>query len=145
MKLTNIAKTVSVGAVAAAMAVSMTACGGSSSEITATYMLSNASYLDALPGTPMMTSCWSPTLTTPTTCTTRTTFSAPPTPASRATRPSSTAAPYTSEASADGDATHLDVTLSAPTRIYFEQHGKAYGRNGYSTNMMLDTANWTDA
>ena len=48
MKLTNIAKTVSVGAVAAAMAVSMTACGGSSSEITATYMLSNASYLDAI-------------------------------------------------------------------------------------------------
>ena len=32
MKLTNIAKTVSVGAVAAAMAVSMTACGGSSSD-----------------------------------------------------------------------------------------------------------------
>ena len=39
----------------------------------------------------------------------------------------------------------MDVTLSAPTRIYFEQHGKAYGRNGYATNMMLDTANWTDA
>lgn len=52
---------------------------------------------------------------------------------------------YTSEASADGDATHLDITLEAPTRIYFEQHGKAYGRNVYAGNMMLDTANWTDA
>lgn len=52
---------------------------------------------------------------------------------------------YTSAASADGDAAHLDITLAAPTRIYMEQHDKAFGRNAIAGNVMLDTANWTDS
>ncbi|WP_294451153.1 hypothetical protein, partial [uncultured Gemmiger sp.] len=49
MTRTNIAKTVAAGALAAVMAVSMTGCSSSGSgEISATYMLSNASYLDAI-------------------------------------------------------------------------------------------------
>ncbi len=52
---------------------------------------------------------------------------------------------YTSAPSADGDTTHLDLTLEAPTRIYMEQHGKAFGRDAYNVNCMFDTANWTDA
>lgn len=52
---------------------------------------------------------------------------------------------YTSTPSADGDVSHLDLTLSAPTRIYMEQHGKAFGRDALAGNLMFDTANWTDA
>ena len=52
---------------------------------------------------------------------------------------------YTSTPSADGDTSHLDLSLEAPTRIYMEQHGKAFGRDAISGNCMLDTANWTDA
>ena len=52
---------------------------------------------------------------------------------------------YTSAPSADGDTTHLDLSLEAPTRIYMEQHGKAFGRDVYNVNCMFDTANWTDA
>ncbi len=52
---------------------------------------------------------------------------------------------YTSAASADGEASHLDISLEAPTRIYMEQHGKAFGRNAIAGNVLLDTANWTDA
>jgi hypothetical protein len=52
---------------------------------------------------------------------------------------------FTSAASDDGEASHLDLTLETPTRIYMEQHGKAFGRNAISGNVMLDTANWTDA
>lgn len=52
---------------------------------------------------------------------------------------------YTSTASADGDASHLDLSLEAPTRIYMEQHGKAFGRDAINVNVMLDTANWTDS
>ena len=51
---------------------------------------------------------------------------------------------FTSEESADGEASHLDLSLEAPTRIYFEQHGKAFGYNAYSGALLLDTANWTD-
>ncbi len=52
---------------------------------------------------------------------------------------------YTSAASADGETSHLDFTLAAPTRIYMEQHDKGFGRNAIGGNVLLDTANWTDA
>lgn len=51
---------------------------------------------------------------------------------------------YTSEASADGETSHLDVSLETPTRIYMSQSGKAWGYDSISGNVMLDTANWTD-
>lgn len=51
----------------------------------------------------------------------------------------------TSTASADGWETHVDYNLEPATRIYFEQHEKAYGRSTLSGHMVLDSANWTDA
>ncbi len=51
----------------------------------------------------------------------------------------------TTAASADGDPTHLDVTISPATRIVMEQHGKCWGRMEIGVNTLLDTANWTDS
>lgn len=53
---------------------------------------------------------------------------------------------YTSADAADGEAAHKDVTLSAATRIYFEQHDKGWGRECPVVlgTCCLDTANWTD-
>ena len=48
-------------------------------------------------------------------------------------------------ASADGDPTHLDVTISPATRIVMEQHGKCWGRMDINVNTLLDTGNWTDS
>lgn len=142
---TNIAKTVAAGALAAVMAVSMTGCSSSSAEISATYMISNASYLDAI--------AWYSNDDIMLVTNSDNTYDlyykndifGTTDPGVKGNKTIIYSGTYTSEASADGDANHLDVTLSAPTRIYFEQHGKAYGRNGYASNMMLDTANWTDA
>lgn len=145
MTRTNIAKTVAAGALAAVMAVSMTGCSSSSAEISATYMLSNASYLDAI--------AWYSNDDIMLVTNSDNTYDlyykndifGTTDPGVKVNKTIIYSGTYTSEASADGDANHVDMTLSAPTRIYFEQHGKAYGRNGYATNMMLDTANWTDA
>lgn len=54
---------------------------------------------------------------------------------------------YTEAASADGEASHKDLTLEAPTRMYLEQHGKGWGRNCPIVlgTISLDSANWTDA
>lgn len=142
---TNIAKTVAAGALAAVMAVSMTGCSSSSAEISATYMISNASYLDAI--------AWYSNDDIMLVTNSDNTYDlyykndifGTTDPGVKGNKTIIYSGTYTSEASADGDANHVDVTLSAPTRIYFEQHGKAYGRNGYASNMMLDTANWTDA
>lgn len=142
---TNIAKTVAAGALAAVMAVSMTGCSSSSAEISATYMISNASYLDAI--------AWYSNDDIMLVTNSDNTYDlyykndifGTTDPGVKGNKTIIYSGTYTSEASADGDANHMDVTLSAPTRIYFEQHGKAYGRNGYASNMMLDTANWTDA
>ena len=142
---TNIAKTVAAGALAAVMAVSMTGCSSGSAEIGATYMISNASYLDAI--------AWYSNDDIMLVTNSDNTYDlyykndifGTTDPGVKGNKTIIYSGTYTSEASADGDANHVDVTLSAPTRIYFEQHGKAYGRNGYATNMMLDTANWTDA
>ena len=142
---TNIAKTVAAGALAAVMAVSMTGCSSGSAEISATYMLSNASYLDAI--------AWYSNDDIMLVTNSDNTYDlyykndifGTTDPGVKGNKTIIYSGTYTSEASADGDANHMDVTLSAPTRIYFEQHGKAYGRNGYASNMMLDTANWTDA
>ena len=46
--------------------------------------------------------------------------------------------------SADGEASHLDITLDTCDSIYFEQHGKGFGRNPLGYAMVLDTANWDD-
>ncbi len=51
----------------------------------------------------------------------------------------------TTAASADGDPTHLDVTINPATRIVMEQHGKCWGRMDINVNTLLDTANWTDS
>ena len=51
---------------------------------------------------------------------------------------------YSCVESADDEACHFDITLDTCDGIYFEQHGKAYGRNVLSYAMVLDTFAWTD-
>ena len=51
---------------------------------------------------------------------------------------------YSAVESADDEYSHLDITLDTCDSIYFEQHGKGYGRNVLAYAMVLDTANWTD-
>ena len=51
---------------------------------------------------------------------------------------------YTCVESEDGEACHFDITLDTCDGIYFEQHGKGYGRNPLGYAMVLDTYNWTD-
>lgn len=46
--------------------------------------------------------------------------------------------------SADGETSHLDVTIETVDNIMFEQHGKSIGRQVLNFAMVLDTANWTD-
>lgn len=51
---------------------------------------------------------------------------------------------YSSAESADDEACHFDITLNTLDGIYFEQHGKSFGRNVLGYAMVLDTFNWTD-
>ncbi|MBQ8159977.1 MAG: hypothetical protein IJ083_04420 [Clostridia bacterium] len=51
---------------------------------------------------------------------------------------------YSSVESADDEPCDLDITLDTLDGIYFEQHGKGYGRNVLGYAMVLDTDNWTD-
>ena len=51
---------------------------------------------------------------------------------------------YSSAESADDEACHFDITLDTLDGIYFEQHGKGFGRNVLGYAMVLDTFNWTD-
>ncbi|MBQ7485907.1 MAG: hypothetical protein IJT77_00240 [Clostridia bacterium] len=51
---------------------------------------------------------------------------------------------YSSVESADDEACHFDITLNTCDGIYYEQHGKGYGRNTLAVAMVLDTDNWTD-
>ena len=51
---------------------------------------------------------------------------------------------YSSVESADDEACHFDITLDTMDGIYFEQHGKGYGRTALAYAMVLDTDNWTD-
>ena len=51
---------------------------------------------------------------------------------------------YSIEDSADDEACHFDITLDSMDGIYFEQHGKGFGRNVLAYAMVLDTFNWTD-
>ena len=51
---------------------------------------------------------------------------------------------YSVAESADGEACHFDITLDTCEGIYFEQHGKGFGRNPLGFAMVLDTDNWTD-
>lgn len=51
---------------------------------------------------------------------------------------------YTAVPSADDEVSHLDITLNTCDSIYFEQHGKGYGRTTLGYPMVLDTANWED-
>ena len=51
---------------------------------------------------------------------------------------------YTSVPAEDGEPSHLDITLDTCDSIYFEQHGKAFGRNVLAYAMVLDTASWDD-
>ena len=51
---------------------------------------------------------------------------------------------YSSAESADDEACHFDITLDTCEGIYFEQHGKGYGRTPLGFAMVLDTDNWTD-
>ena len=51
---------------------------------------------------------------------------------------------YSITESADDEACHFDITLETCEGIYFEQHGKGFGRNPLSYAMVLDTDNWTD-
>ena len=51
---------------------------------------------------------------------------------------------YSAVESEDGEYFHLDVTLETCDGIYFEQHGKGYGRTTLGYAMVLDTYNWED-
>lgn len=51
---------------------------------------------------------------------------------------------YSITESADDEACHFDITLDTLDGIYFEQHGKGFGRNPLAYAMVLDTDNWTD-
>ena len=51
---------------------------------------------------------------------------------------------YSCVESADDEACHFDITLDTLDGIYFEQHGKGFGRNVLGYAMVLDTDNWTD-
>ena len=51
---------------------------------------------------------------------------------------------YSAVESEDGEYSHLDVTLDTCDGIYFEQHGKGYGRNVLAYAMVLDTYNWDE-
>ena len=51
---------------------------------------------------------------------------------------------YSSAESADDEACHFDITLDTLDGIYFEQHGKGFGRNVLGYAMVLDTDHWTD-
>ena len=51
---------------------------------------------------------------------------------------------YSITESADDEACHFDITLDTCEGIYFEQHGKGFGRNPLAYAMVLDTDNWTD-
>ena len=51
---------------------------------------------------------------------------------------------YSCVESADDEACHFDITLETLDGIYFEQHGKGFGRNPLGFAMVLDTDNWTD-
>lgn len=53
---------------------------------------------------------------------------------------------YTSAASADGEPSHLDVTLAAPVSISWNQQGKGFTRVAtLPGNFYISTATWTDA
>lgn len=53
---------------------------------------------------------------------------------------------YTEAASADGEPSHKDVTLAAPTQITWDQQGKGFTRvETMPGNFFINTANWTDA
>ena len=51
---------------------------------------------------------------------------------------------YSITESADDEACHFDITLDTCDGIYFEQHGKGYGRTPLGFAMVLDTDHWTD-
>lgn len=52
---------------------------------------------------------------------------------------------YTSAASADGEPTHLDVSLEVPTQITWEQHGKGFSRvETMPGTFFINTSSWTD-
>ena len=53
---------------------------------------------------------------------------------------------YTSATSADGEPSHLDVSLEAPTQISWDQQGKGFTRvQTLPGNFYINTSAWTDA
>ncbi len=147
MKVRNFFKRAAVVLMGVVCAVSIAACSGDSGkggDVAATYMTSSATYLDAI--------AWYSNSDTMLVTRDDGTYElyfkqdifGTTDPGMKGEKTIIYFGTYTSEASADGDASHLDLALSAPTRIYFEQHGKAFGREPISINVMLDTANWTD-
>ena len=53
---------------------------------------------------------------------------------------------YTSAASADGEPSHLDVSLEAPTQMTWDQQGKGFTRvQTLPGNFFINTSAWTDA
>lgn len=52
---------------------------------------------------------------------------------------------YTAQASEDGEPSHQDVNLEAPTQITWEQHGKGFGRVATLPGVFsINTSAWTD-
>lgn len=151
MKRINIAKTAAAVALSAACILPLTACaGGNTAEGGKTYVLSQATYLDGI--------SWymneNYTLQLFNDGTYQLDYSSDifgsDDLGGRGNRVIIYTGTYTSEASADGDASHMDVTLSAADRIYFEQHGKGWGHDTEiiritTGDAKFDTADWTDS
>jgi len=45
---------------------------------------------------------------------------------------------------ADGETSHLDVTINTVESAFLEQHGKAFGRQVLNFDMVLDSENWAE-
>ena len=129
MKNTRMAKILTAGVLAGAMAFSLAGCGGNSGKMEKTYVLSKASYLDGI--------SWymdeNYTLQLFDNGTYQLDYSSDifgsDDLGSRGNRVIIYTGTYTVAESADGEASHQDVTLSDVNRIYMEQHGKGWGHD----------------
>lgn len=146
MKTTRIAKTLAAGTLAVVMALSMAGCSaGGSKEVDTTYTITNASLIDDIGWYHDETY----TLSLNTDNTYELNFTTVRFGAEdydmRGLRVITYSGEYESVASADGEVSHLDVTLQAPTQITWNQQGKGFTRvQSMPGNFYLNTSEWTD-
>lgn len=149
MKNTRMANILMVGALAGSMALSLVGCGGDSGKMEKTYILSQASYLDGISW--YMDENYTLQLFDDGTYQLdySTDIFGSDDLGSRGNRVIIYTGSYTVAESADGEASHQDVTLSEADRIYMEQHGKGWGHDTEiiritTGDAKFDTAAWTD-